>query len=78
VPSRARGFTVHGQNDDPAVLMRGTQNGRAITRLLQRAGGSAVTGRVKLSTIDGCERGVIERAVAAFTPGRRIAPQIPH
>jgi N-formylglutamate amidohydrolase len=35
---------VHGQKDDPAVLMRGTQNGRTITRLLQRAGATAVTG----------------------------------
>ena len=35
---------VHGQNDDPAVLMRGTMNGRTIARLLQRAGAAAVTG----------------------------------
>jgi N-formylglutamate amidohydrolase len=35
---------VHGESDDPAVLMRGTQNGRTIARLLQRAGAAAVTG----------------------------------
>jgi hypothetical protein len=35
---------VHGQNDDPAVLMRGTRNGRTVARLLQRAGAAAVTG----------------------------------
>jgi hypothetical protein len=35
---------VHGQHDDPAALMRGTQNGRTIARLLQRAGAAAVTG----------------------------------
>jgi len=35
---------VHGQNDDPAVLMRGTRNGRTVARLLQRVGAAAVTG----------------------------------
>jgi len=35
---------VHGQHDDPALLMRGTQNGRTIAQLLQRAGAAAVTG----------------------------------
>jgi N-formylglutamate amidohydrolase len=35
---------VHGQHDDPDVLMRGTQNGRTITRLLGRAGAPAITG----------------------------------
>lgn len=35
---------VHGQNDVPAVLMRGTQNGRTITHLMHCAGSPAVTG----------------------------------
>jgi N-formylglutamate amidohydrolase len=35
---------VHGQKKDPTVVMRGTQNGRALTRLLERAGIPAVTG----------------------------------
>jgi N-formylglutamate amidohydrolase len=35
---------VHGQKKDPAVVMRGTQNGRTVTRLLQRAGVGTVTG----------------------------------
>jgi N-formylglutamate amidohydrolase len=35
---------VHGQAIDPAVLWRGTVNGRAIKRLLQRAGAQAMTG----------------------------------
>ena len=35
---------VHGQNDVPTVLMRGTENGRTIKHLLQCAGPSAVTG----------------------------------
>jgi hypothetical protein len=35
---------VHGQTDDPTVVMRGTRNGRTVTRLLQRAGAAAVTG----------------------------------
>jgi N-formylglutamate amidohydrolase len=35
---------VHGQKKDPRVVMRGTQNGRTVTRLLERAGASAVTG----------------------------------
>ena len=35
---------VHGQNDVPAVLMRGTENGRTIKHLLQCAGAPAVTG----------------------------------
>ena len=35
---------VHGQSKDPDVLMRGTLNGRAVERLLRRAGVEAVTG----------------------------------
>src|ERR1700722_6079946 len=35
---------VHGQEKDPTVVMRGTQNGRAIRRLLERAGAPALTG----------------------------------
>ena len=35
---------VHGQKKDPSVVMRGTQNGRTVQRLLKRAGASAVTG----------------------------------
>lgn len=35
---------VHAQNKDPEVVMRGTHNGRAVWRLLQRAGYPAVTG----------------------------------
>jgi N-formylglutamate amidohydrolase len=36
---------VHGQKKDPNVVMRGTQNGRTVERLLARAGTGAVTGR---------------------------------
>jgi N-formylglutamate amidohydrolase len=35
---------VHGQKKDPTVVMRGTQNGRTVARLLERAGVPAVTG----------------------------------
>lgn len=35
---------VHGQRYEPDVVMRGTINGRTVTRLLQRAGVPAVTG----------------------------------
>jgi N-formylglutamate amidohydrolase len=35
---------VHGQSKDPDVIMRGTLNGRAVLRLMQRAGVEAVTG----------------------------------
>jgi N-formylglutamate amidohydrolase len=35
---------VHGQKKDPTVVMRGTQNGRTVERLLERAGAPAVTG----------------------------------
>jgi len=35
---------VHGQKKDPNVVMRGTQNGRTVARLLERAGVGAVTG----------------------------------
>jgi N-formylglutamate amidohydrolase len=35
---------VHGQNDVPSVIMRGTENGRTIKHLLQCAGAQAVTG----------------------------------
>ena len=35
---------VHGQVKDPTAVMRGTQNGRAIRRLLERAGAPALTG----------------------------------
>jgi len=35
---------VHGQMKDPNVVMRGTQNGRTVARLLERAGVPAVTG----------------------------------
>jgi N-formylglutamate amidohydrolase len=35
---------VHGQRKDRGVLMRGTRNGRTITKLLERAGVPAVTG----------------------------------
>jgi N-formylglutamate amidohydrolase len=35
---------VHGQKKDPAVIMRGTRNGRTIERLLARAGAPAVIG----------------------------------
>jgi len=35
---------VHGQSKDPEVIMRGTLNGRAVERLLRRAGVQAVTG----------------------------------
>jgi N-formylglutamate amidohydrolase len=35
---------VHGQMKDPTVVMRGTQNGRTVARLLARAGIPAVTG----------------------------------
>jgi N-formylglutamate amidohydrolase len=35
---------VHGQDKGPAVVMRGTINGRTIDRLLRRAGDKAVTG----------------------------------
>jgi N-formylglutamate amidohydrolase len=35
---------VHGQKKDPRVVMRGTQNGRTVARLIARAGVPAVTG----------------------------------
>lgn len=35
---------VHGQNDVPGVVMRGTQNGRTIKHLLKCAGAPAMTG----------------------------------
>ena len=35
---------VHGQKKDPTVVMRGTQNGRTVARLVGRAGIAAVTG----------------------------------
>jgi N-formylglutamate amidohydrolase len=35
---------VHGQKKDPKVVMRGTQNGRTVVRLVARAGVAAVTG----------------------------------
>jgi N-formylglutamate amidohydrolase len=35
---------VHGQKKNPNVVMRGTQNGRTVERLLARAGTAAVTG----------------------------------
>jgi N-formylglutamate amidohydrolase len=35
---------VHGQKKDPEVVMRGTQNGRTVARLVERAGVPAVTG----------------------------------
>ena len=35
---------VHGQKKNPAVVMRGTQNGRTVESLLARAGAPAVTG----------------------------------
>lgn len=35
---------VHGQGKDPDVIMRGTLNGRAVQRLMQRSGVDAVTG----------------------------------
>jgi N-formylglutamate amidohydrolase len=35
---------LHGQNDVPAVLMRGTENGRTIKHLIHCAGSPAVTG----------------------------------
>ena len=35
---------VHGQKKDPTVVMRGTQNGRTVARLVERAGIPAVTG----------------------------------
>jgi N-formylglutamate amidohydrolase len=35
---------VHGQKKDPTVVMRGTQNGRTVARLIERAGIPAVTG----------------------------------
>ncbi len=35
---------VHGQKKDPTVVMRGTQNGRTVARLVERAGVTAVTG----------------------------------
>jgi len=35
---------VHGQKKDPTVVMRGTQNGRTVARLIERAGAPAVTG----------------------------------
>jgi N-formylglutamate amidohydrolase len=35
---------VHGQDKGPAVVMRGTINGRTVDRLLRRAGDKAVTG----------------------------------
>ena len=35
---------VHGQKKNPEALMRGTQNGRSIARLLARAGAPAMTG----------------------------------
>jgi len=35
---------VHGQNKDPEALMRGTLNGRAVERLLQRSGPESIVG----------------------------------
>ena len=35
---------VHGQKKDPTVVMRGTQNGRTVARLVERAGVAAATG----------------------------------
>ncbi len=35
---------VHGQRFMPEVIMRGTRNGKSVTRLLQRAGIASVTG----------------------------------
>ena len=35
---------VHGQSDDPDVVMRGTRNGGSVAQLLKRAGFPAVTG----------------------------------
>lgn len=35
---------MHGQVKDPEVLMRGTVNGKAVLKLLRRAGAEAITG----------------------------------
>lgn len=41
---RAVLLDVHGQHKDPGVVMRGTINGKSVTKLLERAGFDAVTG----------------------------------
>jgi N-formylglutamate amidohydrolase len=43
-PAGALLVDVHGQKKDPTVVMRGTQNGRTVARLIERAGIPAVTG----------------------------------
>jgi N-formylglutamate amidohydrolase len=43
-PGGALLVDVHGQKKDPTVVMRGTQNGSTVARLLGRAGIPAVTG----------------------------------
>jgi N-formylglutamate amidohydrolase len=43
-PGGALLVDVHGQKKDPTVVMRGTQNGRTVARLVERAGIPAVTG----------------------------------
>ena len=59
---------VHGQKKDPSVVMRGTQNGRTVTRLLERAGIPAVTGR------NGIFGGLAANGLDVF-PSNDVAPE---
>jgi len=39
---------IHGQAAEPRAIVRGTQNGRTVTHLVQRFGGEALTGETSL------------------------------
>jgi N-formylglutamate amidohydrolase len=59
---------VHTQAKGPDVLMRGTQNGRAVARLTQRAGAESITGPSGLF-------GLLERNGFKVFPGNDVPPQ---
>jgi N-formylglutamate amidohydrolase len=59
---------VHGQKKDPTVVMRGTQNGRTVARLIERAGLPAVTGA------NGIFGGLAANGLDVF-PSNAVAPE---
>jgi N-formylglutamate amidohydrolase len=59
---------VHGQKKDPTVVMRGTQNGRTVARLIERAGVPAVTGS------NGIFGGLAANGLDV-SPGNDVAPE---
>ncbi len=59
---------VHGQKKDPTVVMRGTQNGRTVARLIARAGVPAVTGA------NGIFGGLAANGLDVF-PSNDVAPE---